>query len=61
MVAELINFKGFVEEQVFILTSTSGFFIETGETHINDSQNGRGSNQAILRIKALKFAASIKI
>jgi hypothetical protein len=32
-------------------------FIETEENHINDSENGRGSNQAILRIKALKFAA----
>jgi len=58
MVTELINFKGFLKEQVFILRSTSEFFfIEAGENHINDSQNGRGSHQAILRIKALKAAA----
>jgi len=58
MIAELTNFKGFLEEQIFILRSTSEFFfIETGENHINDSQNGRGSNQAILRIKVLKAAA----
>ena len=52
-----MNFKEFLEGQVFILRPTSLFFIETGENHINDSQNGRGSHQAILRIKALKAAA----
>jgi hypothetical protein len=58
MTAELINFKGFVEEQLFILRSTSEFFlIETGENHINDIQNGGGYNQAILRINTLKVAA----